>query len=125
MMARYTKGKFEDYGDYLRKKIVAIGFQIEGDAKRNCPVDTGRLRSSISTNWTNSGMATGKVDGRIQSDGIGNPANSDKDKFTVVVGTNVVYGIFIELGTKYIQPVAMLRRAFEKYRNKLTFVGGK
>lgn len=52
------------------------GLLVEGDAKRLCPVDTGRLRSSLST----------------ETKTTENGAKS----FT---GTNVDYFIFVEFGT--------------------------
>jgi len=49
-------------------------YGIETDAKRNCPVDTGRLRGSITTN------ITGKMSGEC--------------------GTNVEYAEDVEYGTR-------------------------
>ena len=54
------------------RALEAIGLKAEGYAKKNTPVDTGRLRNSI----------THAVDGG-----------------TAVIGTNVEYGKYIELGT--------------------------
>lgn len=52
--------------------LTGIGIQAEGFAKRSTPVDTGRLRNSI----------THAVRGN-----------------DVYIGTNVEYGIWLELGT--------------------------
>lgn len=38
-----------DVGSFLERIIVKFAFMIEGEAKRVTPVDTGRLRASIST----------------------------------------------------------------------------
>lgn len=57
--------------------LEEIGLTAEGYAKKACPVDTGRLRNSISH----------AVDGK-----------------GVVIGTNVEYGAFIELGTGQYNP---------------------
>lgn len=55
--------------------LEEIGLVAEGYAKRLCPVDTGRLRASI-THALNVGSKS------------------------VSIGTNVEYGPFIELGTR-------------------------
>lgn len=61
----------------LEKKLLSVGLQIERAAKQNAPVDTGRLRSSITTE-------TG--------DRFGLPV--------VRVGTNVEYAPAIEFGSE-------------------------
>lgn len=58
------------------KAVRRAGMLVEGDAKRLCPVDTGRLRSSINTEVTQE--RTGPV---------------------ASVGTNVEYGPYAEYGT--------------------------
>ena len=52
--------------------LEKIGLEAEGDAKELCPVDTGRLRNSI----------THKV---------------DKSDHSVYIGTNVEYAVYVEL----------------------------
>ena len=65
--------------------LEAIGLQAEGYAKMACPVDTGRLRNSISH----------AVDGDA-----------------VYIGTNVEYAPYVEMGTRrqnaqpFLQPAA-------------------
>lgn len=56
--------------------IFKAGLLVEGDAKRLCPVDTGRLRSSITTE-----------------------RRFDGDKPVASVGSNVEYGPYVEFGT--------------------------
>lgn len=101
-------------------------FMVEGDAKGFCVVDTGRLRSSISSNWTGSGMAKGRVGGQAKpDDGIGQPTK----KLTGVVGTNVEYARRIEfgflgmtdsLGRTFFQPsLPYLRPALHKNEKKI------
>lgn len=60
-------------GRYLAKLAVLV----ETGAKTRCPVDTGRLRSSIT--W------------RLESSPL-----------TAIVGTNVSYAIFVHEGTRYM-----------------------
>lgn len=57
------------------------------EAKKRCPVDEGRLRSSIRTN--------------TYSDSYG--------ILITEVGTNVEYGVYVEFGTKWIANGAVLR----------------
>jgi len=96
-----------------QKRLIAIGFQLEAEAKKIVPVRTGRLRASISTNWTGSGMSRAKVGGdALGMDGVGRPMDSNK-LFTVVVGSNVDYAcifgsrvsIVTEKGLKNISEV--------------------
>ena len=80
--------------DTLKK----IGFKVEGDAKRSTPVWTGRLRNSMSTNWSGSGMTKGKVSGTAKADdGVGEPQGPKG--LVVVVGTNVLYAHMQEFGS--------------------------
>jgi len=79
--------------DTLKK----IGFEVERDAKIFCPVKTGRLRSSLSTNWSGSGKSRGRTGGKAQADdGVGEPQGPQG--LVVVVGTNVKYAIHVEYG---------------------------
>jgi HK97 gp10 family phage protein len=57
----------------MAKRHDAVGFVVSNAAKKNAPVDTGRLRASIT---------------------------HDADADGVVIGTNVPYGGFQELGTR-------------------------
>ncbi len=69
------------------RALEAIGQKAEGYAKGLCPVDTGRLRNSIT-----------------------HDCDSHSGQNTVSVGTNVEYAVYVEMGTRrmvarpYIQP---------------------
>lgn len=77
--------------------LKETGFKVEAQAKANCPVKTGRLRASLSTNWSGSGKKRGRIGGKAKADdGIGEPKG--EDGLTVVVGTNVEYGPSVEFG---------------------------
>jgi len=67
------------------RKLLA---KIERLAKLYCPVDTGRLRSSITTD--------------LEHDGSG---------WLGTVGTNVVYAKYVEFGTVRMRAQSFLRRA--------------
>lgn len=68
------------------KALEEIGLAAEGYAKRLCPVDTGRLRNSI-THVTSYGAKA------------------------VYIGTNVEYAAYVELGTRMQKPQPYLRPA--------------
>lgn len=61
----------------LEQALVTGALRVERDAKKNAPVDTGRLRSSISS--------------RLFDDEDGNPVAE--------IGTNTVYAVAVEYGT--------------------------
>ena len=66
--------------------LEEVGLVAEGYAKRACPVDTGRLRNSI----------THIV---------------DEDGKCVIIGTNVEYAPYVELGTRRQKPQPFLKPA--------------
>ena len=67
-----------------KRGLEAIGLAAEGHAKRETPVDTGRLRNSIA---------------------------HTADNNAAYIGTNVEYAPYVELGAQRRKPVYMLRRA--------------
>jgi len=105
-----------------------VAFMIMNDAKILVPVDTGRLRASISVNWTGSSMQYGKVQGKTTTkpgrkpssaaDGIGRPPSSMKG-FNSAVGTNVEYSEDVEdTLSPYLWPAIAMNK--EKYRAMLS-----
>jgi HK97 gp10 family phage protein len=70
-------------GDLLRRAI-----QVERAAKRYCPVDTGRLRSSIT-----------------------HEISTDAKGLLATIGTNVEYAPYVELGTRHMRAQPFLRPA--------------
>jgi len=75
-MVRRRSGLTRTGKEKFKQKLKSIGFQIEREAKDRAPVDTGRLRSSITTNVFDRG-----------------------DEILVKVGTNVEYAPALEFGT--------------------------
>jgi len=81
--------------------LKRVAILIINDAKYMAPVDTGRLRASLTINWTGSPFARAKPVGQVGTgrggkpglqgiqDGVGRP--EDKNAFYVAAGTNVVY----------------------------------
>lgn len=69
--------------------LLRLAIDVQNRARELCPVDTGRLRSSISHS---------------------EPAH-DSDGVYVLVGTNVDYAEFVEFGTSRQHPQPYLRPA--------------
>lgn len=81
----------------VKDVLLEQGFKIEADAKRGSPLMTGRLRASISTNWSQSGMTEGKTGSQAKAgDGVGVPPG--EKGLTVVVGSRVAYAHQQEFG---------------------------
>lgn len=121
-----------------QKALIALGYQMESEIKQSMKagtgrvygghqasapgeppaVDTGRLRGSISTNWTGSGMRKGNVDGAAQSgDGIEAPVGRE---FTVSVGSAAPYASWLEYGTKKMAARPFIRPIFDKFKSKIS-----
>lgn len=83
-IARLTDSEAGPVGRTLLRKAV----QVESSAKRGCPVDTGRLRSSLTRS--------------LERDSRG---------LVAFVGTNVEYARYVEFGTRYTRAQSFLRPA--------------
>ena len=76
----------------VSKLIKNTLHNIERDAKKSCPVDTGRLRGSITTNIIST--------------------------YSGEVGTNVEYDGWVEYGTRYQSAQPYFEPAVEKNEDK-------
>ena len=74
-----------------KRGLEAIGLTAEGYAKKDTPVDTGRLRNSIS---------------------------HETDDEAAYIGTNVEYAPYVELGARGRQGVHMLQRAATEHADE-------
>ena len=95
MKIKHKKSRWEEIPEVIQNQIGDIleagGFLVEGDAKRLCPVDTGRLRSSIHTR--------------------------KEDWNKVIVGTDVEYAPYVEYGTPpHMPPVEALKRWASRHK---------
>lgn len=72
--------------------LEEFGVKVQEDAKRYCPVDTGRLQESI----------------KVETDANG-----------ITIGTDVEYAAYVEFGTSRQRPQPYLTPAFEQNKNKI------
>ena len=80
----------DELDNALEVALEEIGLTAEGFAKKKCPVDTGRLRNSISHASTED---------------------------TAYVGTNVEYAVYVEMGTVNTKPQPYLRPAITEHKD--------
>lgn len=80
------------FNQALTNGLEEIGLTAEGYAKKKCPVDTGRLRNSITH------------------------VVRDSEK-AVYIGTNVEYGPYVELGTRHMEAQPYLRPAASGHKD--------
>lgn len=82
------------FKDALERALEECGLVAEGYAKKLCPVDTGRLRNSISH------------------------TTNDKSAY---IGTNVEYAPYVEMGTSRTRAQPYLKPAVENHKD--TYIG--
>lgn len=82
----------EKLGTVNREFLPTAGKVVEGAAKRAAPVDSGRLKASI-TSRTSADQA--------------------------VIGTNVAYAPYVEYGTRFTRAQPYMRPAVDKNRKSL------
>jgi len=109
---------------YINKKVDALlnvlGQVLVNKAKRFCPVDTGRLRGSIT-------YATSKEQSDTDSGATDNDKIKSPTEINVVrVGTAVEYAMAVEFGTKdrgnspFLRP-ALLTTDLDSIKRKVGF----
>jgi HK97 gp10 family phage protein len=94
----------EKYPEATKQGLLDTALEIQLKAKQNCPVNTGRLRSSIA-------VATRETilqEAQNSEDVISQP---EKD-LEVWIGTKTYYAIFVEFGTRKMPAKPYLRPAF-------------
>ena len=87
-----------------RLALSAVGEKAEGHAKDGCPVDTGRLKNSIS-------YAT------IDKVGGGDSPKAPVKEGEVVIGTNVDYAVYVEHGTGIYADTGLGRKTPWMYKD--------
>lgn len=92
-VARLLVSEDGDVGRWL----LTAATNVEGRAKHACPVDTGRLRASIT-----------------------HTIGRDGDGLFADVGTDVEYGPYVEFGTRHQRPQPFLRPALYEEARRWT-----
>ena len=99
------------------RALTTIGLLAERHAKEYCPVDTGRLRNSIT-------FATSKTQGEANKSPKKHAEPADYEmhgkpqKDTVVLGTNVGYAPYIEMGGSEKAPNGFLKPAIMNHMDE-------
>ena len=86
-----SKEFIQALNDMLPTTLEALGLQGEANAKLLCPVDTGRLRNSLT---------------------------HTRDDNAAYIGTNVEYAAYVELGTSKSKAQPYLRPAIEDHTDE-------
>lgn len=116
-----------DVEQALETALEAVGIQIEGEAKEeleNSPrrIDTGLLRNSITYALDGEGaaQATYSADSGGESGSYsGSAPKEGKNARSVIVGTNVEYGIYVHEGTSRMDPNRFLKNAVERNKDQI------
>ena len=122
-----------DFEEALGVALEAVGVHIEGEAKEeleNSPrrVDTGLLRNSITYAVDGEPTHIHSYSGERDSKYTGKPAESGSYSGTapkeskgrsVMIGTNVEYGIYVHEGTSRMNPNRFLKNAVEKNQDQI------
>lgn len=87
---------FDSVDGPVGKFVTKLAIKVESGAKRRSPVDTGRLRSSITHELGHSGTI-----------------------IEAHIGTNVNYAIFQELGTSRMRAHPFLRPALDDAKSAI------
>jgi len=104
----------------IKQALILGGFAIEAEAKDTAQVDSGRLRASYTTNWDDSGMQHAPVQPPAKpGDGVSQPTKGFGDIAVVRIGSNVEYGIFVEYGTRKMQPYMTVHKAALKLQARI------
>ena len=109
----------------IKRGNEAIGMTAERHAKKKCPVDTGRLRNSITyalageETHVKSYKANKKKAGEKERKTYTYDGTADGKKGSgVYIGTNVEYAPFVENGARGRPPVHFLQDAAENHSDE-------
>jgi len=96
----FINGQFEAVEGAMKERLQLVGELVAGKARRNAPKVTGTLRNSITFEVF-------------------------EDEKLVIIGTNVEYAPFVELGTKKIAPRFFLTSAYNQSLDKIRKIFAK
>lgn len=132
-MTSHKDEVLDELDEKIEIALEEIGLEAEKYAKKKCPVDTGRLRNSISHLVSGQGAKTveytareytttksGKKSKRRKTVNCSyqtGSASGDNSK-TVYIGTNVEYAPYVEFGTSKQKPQPYLKPAVTEHVDK-------
>lgn len=114
----------------VQKGTLRVAGKIQRQAMANVPVQYGRLRASLTFNWTGSGIgravperpATKPENPTRPDDGVGQPQQKP-DTFVAVIGSNVEYAPAVEFNETANHPKGggphYLYGAYFSYENEV------
>ena len=109
--SRARKNYGEAIDGALEAALIQAGVIVEGAASLLAPVDTGRLRGSITWQTIRSGSKAGDA-----QDEISKPRARDE----VHIGSNVEYAQHVEYGTRRTRAQPYLRPALMNNKARIT-----
>jgi len=99
-----------------KRALTAVGQTLETAAARLAPVDTGRLKGSIT--WAVHDEVSQTRSNKVKA---GDAVSRPSDHMTAHVGTNVEYAAHVEYGTvRHPAPQSYLRRALDENKQACT-----
>ena len=118
----------KDVNAGVLRALETMGLIAEGYAKRLCPVDTGRLRNSITHAIDGESAAIGSYTDDKGGGPWGYSGSTEKEQGenvrSVYIGTNVEYAPIVELGGYHRKATHFLKRAVqghnEEYKQIIT-----
>jgi len=99
----------------VEEKLELSALLVERAAKEFCPVRTGTARRSITSNWYGGpgSRTVGWSANKKKGIKAGKTTISAPVKKKAIIGSNIEYFRYIELGTRFMSASAPLRRALE------------
>jgi len=97
----------------IKEEVLRIGLYALRRAKQRAPVDTGRLRASLTL--ADSDGLVQPLGGRAEE---GDSVDSPRGEFVVRIGTNVEYARFQEFGTENQPAQPFLRPGLDDALNR-------
>lgn len=95
---RKLRAIIRNSGSNARTALRNVAFTVERVAKQRSPVDTGALRASIYTTFGHDA----RVMPTVNTEAARTPLPQPTDNLVAHVGPSVEYGIYQELGTRYM-----------------------
>lgn len=117
----------KEVSEAIERGLLGAGIHLAGEAQEeleNSPrrIDTGLLRNSIT--YAMDGEAPGKKDYTSDDESESGsysgtaPKERGNDR-SVIIGTNVEYGIYVHEGTKRMKPNRFLKNAVERNKEQI------